>query len=104
MLAAVLALGACAAGPGASDAAGDAEAAPTPSATGVVGEATVPDAFDIRIECADEDLRALVERFNTLQRYRAVRDLEDGELARLMVLAERDVREIGRASCRERVS
>ena len=94
MLAAVLALGACAAGPGASDAAGDAEAAPTPSATGVVGEATVPDAFDIRIECADEDLRALVERFNTLQRYRAVRDLEDGELARLMVLAERDVRDL----------
>ncbi len=94
LLGAALLLGACAAGPGASDAAGDAEAAPTPSATGAVGDAAAPDAFDVRVECADDDLRALVERFNTLQRYRAVRDLEDGELARLMVLAERDVRDL----------
>ncbi|MBS0318653.1 MAG: outer membrane protein assembly factor, partial [Proteobacteria bacterium] len=56
--------------------------------------ADTPAAFDIRVECADDSLRALVERHNTLQRYRAVTDLDDGELARLMALAERNVREL----------
>ena len=94
MLTAALALCACAAAPSANDAADDTRAAAAPSTAGVVGDAAAPDAFDIRVECADEDLRALVERFNTLQRYRAVRDLEANELARLMVLAERDVRNL----------
>ena len=93
-LAAVLALCGCAALPGADDATDGAQAASAQSVAGAVGDAAAPDAFDIRVECADKDLRALVERFNTLQRYRAVRDLEDSELARLMVLAERDVRDL----------
>ncbi|MDR0479937.1 MAG: BamA/TamA family outer membrane protein [Burkholderiaceae bacterium] len=51
-------------------------------------------AFDIRVECADAPLRDLVTRFNDLQRYRAVEDLETAELERLMVLAKRQVREL----------
>ncbi len=43
-------------------------------------------AFDIRVECADPALRQLVERFNSLRRYRAVSDLDDFELTRLMAL------------------
>ncbi|MFT3779626.1 MAG: BamA/TamA family outer membrane protein [Ottowia sp.] len=61
------------------------------------GQADTPPAdpaFDIRVEVADDDLRALVERHNELQRYRAVADLEETELARLLVLAERDVRNL----------
>jgi len=49
-------------------------------------------AFDIRVEVADDGLRALIERHNALQRYRAVADLDGSELARLLALAERDVR------------
>ena len=51
-------------------------------------------AFDIRVECTDPALRQLVERFNSLRRYRAVSDLDDFELQRLMALAERNVREL----------
>ena len=61
------------------------------------GQADKPPAeptFDIRVDLADDDLRALVERHNELQRYRAVADLEESELARLLVLAERDVRNL----------
>ena len=61
-----------------------ASAADTPAAS----------AFDIRVDCADEDLRALVERHNELQRYRAVTDLDESEFARLMALTERDVRNL----------
>ena len=50
--------------------------------------------FDIRVDCANGELRELVERFNDLQRYRAVRDLDAAELERLMVLARRQVREL----------
>ena len=50
-------------------------------------------AFDIRIE-APEDIRSLLERHLQLQRFRAVTDLEDAELARLMVLADTDVRNL----------
>ena len=40
------------------------------------------------------DLRELVERHIELQRYRAVTDLDDSELARLIVLAEGNVRNL----------
>jgi len=51
-------------------------------------------AFNLRVECADASLRALVERHTLLQRYRALRDLEPPEFARLAALAERDVRDL----------
>ncbi len=50
-------------------------------------------AFDIRIE-APPELRGMLERHLELQRYRAVTDLDEAELARLMVLAESDVRNL----------
>ncbi len=50
-------------------------------------------AFDIRVE-APEDIRDLLERHLQLQRFRAVTDMEDAELARLMVLADSDVRNL----------
>ncbi len=49
--------------------------------------------FDIRVE-APEDIKDLLERHLQLQRFRAVTDLEDAELARLMNLAESDVRQL----------
>ncbi len=49
--------------------------------------------FDIRVE-APEDIKDLLERHLQLQRFRAVTDLEDAELARLMNLAETDVRQL----------
>ena len=55
-----------------------------------------PTAFDIvvRTPPAFSSLRALVEKHIELQRYRALTDLDDSELARLIVLAERDVRNL----------
>ena len=55
-----------------------------------------PTAFDIAIRTAPEfgALRELLEKHMELQRYRAVTDLDDVELARLIVLAERDVRNL----------
>jgi translocation and assembly module TamA len=61
------------------------ELAPAASPTGP--------AFDIRIE-APSDIEPLLEKHIALQRYRAVSDLDDAELARLIVLAETDVREL----------
>ncbi len=58
------------------------------------GDKPAASAFDIRVEAPDEDLRSLVARHNELQRYRAVTDLDDTEIARLMALAERDVRNL----------
>jgi translocation and assembly module TamA len=49
--------------------------------------------FDIRVE-APTDIRDLLERHLQLQRYRAVTDLEEAELTRLMVLADSDVRNL----------
>jgi len=49
--------------------------------------------FDIRIE-AQANIRDLLERHLQLQRYRAVSDLEDAELARLIELADSDVRNL----------
>ena len=65
---------------------------PAASAAAPARQATDPAAFDIRVQCDNETLRTLVEGFNTLQGYRAVQDLDDSEWARLLVLAERDVR------------
>jgi len=74
---------------------GDAGAgAPADAAAAVADDAAAPPAFDIRVELADEKLRKLIERHNELQRYRAVADLDDGELARLLALAGRDVRNL----------
>jgi translocation and assembly module TamA len=50
-------------------------------------------AFEIRIE-APTAIRELLERHLTLQRFRAVSDLEEVELARLLVLADTDVRNL----------
>ncbi|MDR1968020.1 MAG: BamA/TamA family outer membrane protein [Burkholderiaceae bacterium] len=50
--------------------------------------------FDIRVELADQRLRELIEQHNTLQRYRTMTDLDDSEWERLLVLAERDVRNL----------
>ena len=58
--------------------------------------ASTPDAiaFDIAVRTPPEfsPLRDLVEKHLELQRYRAVTDLDETELARLMALAEQDVR------------
>ncbi|SFC02963.1 autotransporter secretion outer membrane protein TamA [Polaromonas sp. OV174] len=50
-------------------------------------------AFDISVR-APTALRELLEKHLELQRYRAVTDLDEAELARLIVLAERDVRNL----------
>lgn len=49
--------------------------------------------FDIELR-APEPVRELLDRHLQLRRYREVSDLDDAELARLMLLAERDVREL----------
>lgn len=53
-------------------------------------------AFDIAVRTPPgfNALRELVDKHLELQRYRAVTDLDDAELARLLVLAERDVRNL----------
>ncbi len=50
-------------------------------------------AFDLVVR-APENLRELLERNLELRRYRQVTDLDDAELARLIVLAEKDAREL----------
>ena len=50
-------------------------------------------AFDIEVQAPDE-VRPLIERHTELQRYQAITDLDSTELERLIVLAERDVREL----------
>ncbi|HMN20256.1 MAG TPA: BamA/TamA family outer membrane protein [Ottowia sp.] len=74
----------------------DAEPArPAPTtADGDAGLEPAQPAFDIRVESADAKLRTLVQRHNELRRYRALHDLDDAEFARLMALAERDVRNL----------
>ena len=53
-------------------------------------------AFDISVRTlpAFADVQALLENHLELQRYRAVTDLDDNELARLVVLADRNVRNL----------
>jgi len=50
-------------------------------------------AFNLELRAPDT-VRPLLERHLELQRYRAVSDLDDAELSRLLVLAERDAREL----------
>lgn len=50
-------------------------------------------AFDIEVK-APTEVRELLERHLELRRYRAVTDLDEAELARLIVLAERNVRNL----------
>ena len=50
-------------------------------------------AFDVTVR-APIEVRGLIEKHIELQRYRAVTDLDDNELARLLVLADRNVREL----------
>jgi translocation and assembly module TamA len=52
-----------------------------------------PPAFDLVVRAPDP-LRQLLERNLELRRYRAVSDLDDSEIARLIVLAEKDAREL----------
>ncbi|WP_226986074.1 autotransporter assembly complex protein TamA [Ramlibacter tataouinensis] len=49
--------------------------------------------FDLEVRAPD-DARELLERHLELRRYREVSDLDEAELARLLVLAERDAREL----------
>ena len=71
----------------------------TPTPPGAIGptsaDSTVT-AFDIVVRTPPQfsDLRELIEQHIELQRYRAVTDLDDSELARLIVLAEGNVRNL----------
>lgn len=64
---------------------------------GVVGASSAdvfPSAsFDVTVRAPDR-VRELLEKHIELQRYRAVTDLEDNELARLLVLADKNVRDL----------
>lgn len=60
---------------------------------GVAQQAPAPTAFDIEVR-APAPIRAMLETHLELQRYRAVTDLDDAELARLVALAELNVRNL----------
>ena len=69
-------------------------APPTPAgATGPTSATPEVTAFDIAVR-APANVKELLDRHIELQRYRAVTDLDDAELARLVVLAERNVRNL----------
>jgi translocation and assembly module TamA len=71
-----------------------AAAQPAPEAEpGAAAQPREGPSFDIDIR-APEQVRSLLERHLALRRYREVSDLEDAELARLITLTERDVREL----------
>jgi translocation and assembly module TamA len=74
----------------------DALAAGAPLTLDAVQPQAAPTAFDIEVRTPPEfsSVRELVEKHVGLQRYRALTDLDDSELARLIVLAERDVRNL----------
>ena len=57
------------------------------------GEPAARPSFDLDIR-APAPLRALLERHLDLRRYREVSDLDDAEIARLIALAEKEVREL----------
>lgn len=67
-----------------------------PGAIGPTGADSEATAFDIAVRTPPQfdALRELVERHIELQRYRAVTDLDDSELARLIVLADSNVRNL----------
>ncbi|MES2399560.1 MAG: BamA/TamA family outer membrane protein [Pseudomonadota bacterium] len=70
------------------------QAPPTPAgATGPSSATPEVTAFDIVVR-APAAIKELVDKHIELQRYRAVTDLDDAELARLVVLAERNVRNL----------
>ena len=69
---------------------------PPPTPRGSVGPTSAePEvtAFDITVR-APPTVREMLEKHLELQRYRAVTDLDEAELARLIVLAERNVRNL----------
>ena len=67
---------------------------PTPEgATGPTSAQPEVTAFDIAVR-APQPLKDLLDKHLELQRYRAVTDLDEAELARLIVLAERNVRNL----------
>jgi len=67
---------------------------PTPEgATGPTSAQPEVTAFDIAVR-APQPIKDMLERHLELQRYRAVTDLDEAELARLIVLAERNVRNL----------
>jgi translocation and assembly module TamA len=67
---------------------------PTPQgATGPTSAQPEVTAFDIAVR-APQPVKDLLEKHLELQRYRAVTDLDEAELARLIVLAERNVRNL----------
>ncbi|MBW8721510.1 MAG: outer membrane protein assembly factor, partial [Polaromonas sp.] len=69
---------------------------PEPTPQGATGPTSAPPevtAFDIAVR-APQGIKELLERHLELQRYRAVTDLDEAELARLIVLAERNVRNL----------
>lgn len=70
-----------------------AQPAPPQADPGIPAEAPSGPSFDIDIR-APEQVRSLLERHLALHRYRDVSDLDDAELARLITLAERNVREL----------
>lgn len=97
LLACLLALPGCALLPSTDPARADASGerpAPAPQRSDTARDAPTASAFDLRVECDDAELRTLVERHAELLRYRAITDLDEAELARLLVLAERDVRQL----------
>ena len=77
----------------AQDISAEAAATNTPATTANSADTT---AFDVAVRTPPgfTALQELVEKHIELQRYRAVTDLDDAELARLIVLAERDVRNL----------
>ena len=71
-----------------------AASAPAPASSAAPAPAgSSADAFDLEIQAPDS-VRPYLERHLDLQRYHAVADLDNGELARLLTVAERDTREL----------
>jgi len=71
-----------------------AAAQPVPAAAAAAEKAPpAGPSFDIEIH-APERVKSLLERHLELRRYREVTDLDDAELARLVAITERNVREL----------
>ncbi len=70
-----------------------AQDADSSAATSANANAVAPAAFDIDIRAPDE-VRGMLTSFIELQRYRAVTDLDDAELSRLVSLADANVRNL----------
>ncbi|MET4579369.1 translocation and assembly module TamA [Ottowia thiooxydans] len=62
-------------------------------AVGATGDTPAVKAFEIEVRAPDS-VRSLIERHNELQRFQAITDLEGAELERLLVLSERNLREL----------